>query len=132
MKSKRIMVCRVCKGDHWTTKCPYKESLEPLQRELLNSQGESSNNTAEADAAGAKPDAAKAPGGAATVGKYIPPGARDGGKRRGETMQGRRGEMFSFVSFVVKYLAHTYFAVVIYEIWFMPNFMLQYLNEFVD
>ncbi|XP_072176672.1 eukaryotic translation initiation factor 3 subunit G-like isoform X1 [Diadema setosum] len=90
MKMKRIMVCRVCKGDHWTTKCPYKDSLEPLQRELLQSQGETTTtpDTAAA-AAGAKPDAAK-PGVTASVGKYIPPAARDGAKRKGETMHSRR------------------------------------------
>ncbi len=39
LKSQRIVMCRVCKGDHWTTKCPYKDSLEPLQKELLQGGG---------------------------------------------------------------------------------------------
>ena len=26
---KGMVQCRLCKGDHWTTHCPYKESLEP-------------------------------------------------------------------------------------------------------
>lgn len=28
LKDKQKMVsCRICKGDHWTTKCPYKDSI---------------------------------------------------------------------------------------------------------
>ena len=26
-----VVKCRVCKGDHWTTKCPFKDSLQPLK-----------------------------------------------------------------------------------------------------
>ena len=26
---KGMVQCRLCKGDHWTTHCPYKESLDP-------------------------------------------------------------------------------------------------------
>ncbi|KAF9108851.1 translation initiation factor eIF3 subunit g, partial [Mortierella sp. AM989] len=29
LKNKKIL-CRICKGDHFTTKCPYKDSLGPL------------------------------------------------------------------------------------------------------
>ena len=25
--SKSMVTCRICKGDHWTTKCPYKDTL---------------------------------------------------------------------------------------------------------
>lgn len=27
--------CRLCKEDHWTKKCPYKDKLEPLRTSLL-------------------------------------------------------------------------------------------------
>ena len=30
----KIVQCRICKGDHWTTKCPYKDTLQPLQVRL--------------------------------------------------------------------------------------------------
>jgi len=23
-------MCRICKGDHWTTKCPFKDTHQPL------------------------------------------------------------------------------------------------------
>ena len=31
LKNQKIVQCRICKGDHWTTKCPYKDTLAPLQ-----------------------------------------------------------------------------------------------------
>ena len=27
--------CRLCKEDHWTKQCPYKDKLEPLRSSLL-------------------------------------------------------------------------------------------------
>jgi translation initiation factor 3 subunit G len=30
LKDRKVMVCRMCKGDHWTLKCPYKDTLQPL------------------------------------------------------------------------------------------------------
>lgn len=27
--------CRLCKEDHWTKQCPYKDKLEPLRTSLL-------------------------------------------------------------------------------------------------
>ena len=35
--SKKIL-CRVCKGDHFTLKCPYKDTLKPLQDLTLDLQ----------------------------------------------------------------------------------------------
>jgi hypothetical protein len=33
--SKRgIVKCRICKEDHWTTQCPYKDTLGPLRESL--------------------------------------------------------------------------------------------------
>ncbi len=26
-QAKGMVTCRICKGDHWTTKCPYKDTL---------------------------------------------------------------------------------------------------------
>ena len=31
LKGQKIVQCRVCKGDHWTTKCPYKDKLAPIE-----------------------------------------------------------------------------------------------------
>jgi len=83
LKGGSIVKCRVCKGDHWTTKCPYKESLQPLK------DIEEKEKAKDVDAAPQMADLAK-PGGS----KYVPPslrgGAGAGTERRGETMNSRR------------------------------------------
>jgi len=84
MGNKGIVKCRICKEDHWTTQCPYKDTLLPVQ-EALSKQAEEKK-------AGPAPAAAAA---AAKGGKegsaYVAPALRDGGNRKGETMAtGRR------------------------------------------
>jgi len=32
--TQKIVQCRICKGDHWTTKCPYKDRLEVIQAQV--------------------------------------------------------------------------------------------------
>ncbi|KGN63960.1 eukaryotic translation initiation factor 3 subunit G [Cucumis sativus] len=73
-----LMVCRTCgkKGDHWTSRCPYKD---------LAPQGEG------LDKATAPEAAAAAPGGA-TKGTYVPPGMRAGADRTGTDMRRRNDE----------------------------------------
>ena len=29
-----VVKCRICKEDHWTTQCPYKDTLGPLRESL--------------------------------------------------------------------------------------------------
>jgi len=72
-----MVSCRICKGDHWTTKCPYKDSLAPLQESLdadKKKDEPASNAGQQGPAAGARP------------GKYVPPSLREGGNRKGESM----------------------------------------------
>merc|ERR1719373_652938 len=66
-----VVKCRICKEDHWTTQCPYKDTLGPLRESLTGPVDE-------ADAApGAAPAAAApAPGGAGGGNKYVPPSRR--------------------------------------------------------
>jgi len=71
------VVCRLCKGDHFTAKCPYKDSLPGLE-------------TADAppfglDDAGPSTEAAPAPA-ATSGGKYVPPSMRGAGRGPGESM----------------------------------------------
>jgi len=80
-----MVVCRICKGDHWTLKCPYKDTLGPIS-DLGNALGTE-------DAASAAKE--EAPAAAPTTGKYVPPSLRaamagGGTARRGEAM-GRFG-----------------------------------------
>lgn len=78
LKGQKMVSCRICKGDHWTTKCPYKDSLAPLQ-ESLDAEKKKEEQTAagpnqQTAAAGPRP------------GKYVPPSLREGGNRKGESM----------------------------------------------
>jgi len=83
LKGQKIVQCRVCKGDHWTTKCPYKEKLAPIDEKLTEAELESSakEGTPSGAGAGAAPKAAPAPAGGGAPGKYVPPSLR--GKEKG-------------------------------------------------
>ncbi|XP_051527833.1 eukaryotic translation initiation factor 3 subunit G-like [Myxocyprinus asiaticus] len=39
LKEQKIVSCRICKGDHWTTRCPHKDTLGPMQKELAEQLG---------------------------------------------------------------------------------------------
>ena len=56
LKGQKIVSCRICKGDHWTTRCPYKDTLGPMQKELAEQLGLSTG------------EKEKLPGGARTLG----------------------------------------------------------------
>lgn len=73
-----LMVCRTCgkKGDHWTSRCPYKD---------LASQADGLDKTV-------APEATTAAPGGATKGTYVPPGMRGGAERTGTDMRRRNDE----------------------------------------
>lgn len=69
--------CRICSGEHWTSKCPYKDTMAP-EGEPGPSLGDGADNDAEA-----------ASGGLGTgSGGYVPPHLRKGGAATGERMSG--------------------------------------------
>ena len=75
MKRKgQVVKCRICKEDHWTTQCPYKDTLGPL-RESLTGPVEGEGGPEGAAAGGAAAAAAPAAG---AGGKYVPPSRRGG------------------------------------------------------
>ncbi|KAH9855680.1 translation initiation factor 3 RNA-binding subunit [Lenzites betulinus] len=76
------VVCRLCKGDHFTAKCPYKDSLSGLDGTDTPPAGLDDTGTPAEPAA-----AAPATG---TGGKYVPPSMRGAGRGPGEAM-GRPG-----------------------------------------
>lgn len=79
LKSTKIVQCRICKGDHWTTKCPYKDTLAPLQEKLE-----------EGNKPEVPPPSSSAPV-SKTASKYVPPSMREGAnKGRGESMASQR------------------------------------------
>lgn len=73
--------CRICKEDHWTTQCPYKDRA-PAAGQLDES---SRAVAAAANAASKGLDMTKSD-------RYVPPLMRDGARRGGEAMMGARGQ----------------------------------------
>ncbi|XP_029657563.1 eukaryotic translation initiation factor 3 subunit G isoform X1 [Octopus sinensis] len=88
IKSQKIVTCRICKGDHWTTRCPYKDTLQPLQDNLK--EGEKKQDaTTPGSVAGSL---------ASKSGKYVPPSLRDGAnKGRGESMNNSKRDDFATI-----------------------------------
>ncbi|KAK2168029.1 hypothetical protein LSH36_21g06004 [Paralvinella palmiformis] len=78
LKNHKMVSCRICKGDHWTTRCPYKDTLAPIQDAL-----DGDKKKEEVPEETQETPASSAP---SRPGKYVPPNLRDGGNRRGETM----------------------------------------------
>jgi len=82
--NKGVVKCRICKEDHWTTQCPYKDTLGPLKESLSGTENREN------------PEAAAPAAAANTVGgKYVPPSRRgaegsSAGARLGDTMPERR------------------------------------------
>lgn len=85
LKGQKIVSCRICKGDHWTTRCPYKDTLGPMQKELAEQLGLS---TGEKEKLPGELEPVQAT--QSKTGKYVPPSLRDGASRRGESMQPNR------------------------------------------
>jgi len=83
--------CRLCKEDHWTTQCPYKDKLAPLREMLGDEKGEEEG--AQGTPATGGPQAGPKVGGPTDgKGKYVPPSMRGGdAPKRGETMMSARG-----------------------------------------
>jgi len=87
LKGQKMVSCRICKGDHWTTKCPYKDSLAPLQElDADKKKDEPASNAAPQTAAGGQ-----------RPGKYVPPSLREGGNRKGESMSLKNRGLLSAV-----------------------------------
>ncbi|KAM6233263.1 LOW QUALITY PROTEIN: eukaryotic translation initiation factor 3 subunit G [Porphyrio hochstetteri] len=85
LKGQKIVSCRICKGDHWTTRCPLQGHLGPMQKELAEQLGLS---TGEKEKLPGSPEPVQAQ--QSKTGKYVPPSLRDGASRRGESMQPNR------------------------------------------
>ncbi|KAB7495557.1 Eukaryotic translation initiation factor 3 subunit G [Armadillidium nasatum] len=71
--------CRLCKEDHWTKQCPYKDKLEPLRSSLMDDEKDE-------EPAAAAPQEKKT----GIPGKYVPPSMREGGSKKGESMISNR------------------------------------------
>ncbi|CEJ84941.1 Putative Nucleotide-binding, alpha-beta plait [[Torrubiella] hemipterigena] len=78
LKDKKVK-CRICNGEHFTARCPYKDTMAPV--------GE---NGAADVAAGMGDEPAPAAGPGAKKGSYVPPALRGGAGAAGERMGGSK------------------------------------------
>merc|ERR1712001_3894 len=91
--NKGVVKCRICKEDHWTTMCPYKDTLGPLRDSLAGTEKDGEGGQAEAGKLGepGKPGAGLPGTSAGPGGKYVPPSRRGADGRIGESMPDRKG-----------------------------------------
>jgi translation initiation factor 3 subunit G len=88
LKDKKVK-CRICNGEHFTARCPYKDTMAPV----------GANGAADV-AAGLPDEAGAASAGAGPAGKkgsYVPPALR-GDRPAGERMGGKFGERDDFAT----------------------------------
>lgn len=85
-----MVSCRICKGDHWTTKCPFKDSVKAVDiddTKGMLSQCTPVEFTGYTGTATATTDSNKPELGGPPTTKYVPPSLRgDGAARQGESM----------------------------------------------
>lgn len=80
LKDKQVK-CRICSGEHFTAKCPFKGTMAPLGEEGA------------VDVAAGHADTPEGPGGlGAGKSSYVPPHLRNGGTAGGERMGGGKFE----------------------------------------
>ncbi|KAM6533625.1 translation initiation factor eIF3 subunit g [Fusarium falciforme] len=87
LKDKKVK-CRICNGEHFTARCPYKDTMAPI--------GESGAADVAAGM-GDEPAAAAAGGAGAKKGSYVPPALRGTGGA-GERMGSKFGERDDFAT----------------------------------
>jgi len=70
LKDKKVK-CRICNGEHFTARCPFKDTMAPVGEEP-------------ADVAAGPADTAEGPGGLGSgKSSYVPPHLRNGGAASG-------------------------------------------------
>lgn len=103
LKDKKVK-CRICSGEHFTARCPYKDTMAPV-----GANGAADVAAGMGDEAAAAAAAAAGGAGAGKKGSYVPPALRDGarasaGDRMGGSKFGERDDLATLrvtnVSFV--------------------------------
>ncbi|GAB7351962.1 hypothetical protein MBLNU459_g2491t1 [Dothideomycetes sp. NU459] len=83
--------CRICSGDHFTTKCPFKDTMAPEGEAgagLPDLGDDAGSKTMDVISGGGGGGGMSGPGGSS----YVPPHLRKGASATGETMNGRGGK----------------------------------------
>ncbi|KAL8382789.1 hypothetical protein RB595_006524 [Gaeumannomyces hyphopodioides] len=85
LKDKKVK-CRICNGEHFTARCPYKDTMAPVGEAAPGGPGAGADLGPGDDMGGGAGGA-----GAGKKGSYVPPALRNGGKE-GEKMGGAGGK----------------------------------------
>jgi len=114
LKDKKVK-CRICNGEHFTARCPYKDTMTPI--------GENGGPADVAAGMGDEPGAGGGAGGAgggaggagggpgAKKGSYVPPALRgDRGAAAGERMGGKYGDRDDLATLRVTNVSISYLA----------------------
>ncbi|TDZ51817.1 Eukaryotic translation initiation factor 3 subunit G [Colletotrichum trifolii] len=95
LKDKKVK-CRICNGEHFTARCPYKDTMAPIGADGADPAAGMGDEPA---AAGPGAAAAAAGGAGAKKGSYVPPALRAGatgaaaGDRMGGSKYGERDDL---------------------------------------
>jgi translation initiation factor 3 subunit G len=105
LKDKKVK-CRICNGEHFTARCPYKDTMAPIGEAGAADVGAGMGD--EPSAAGASAVGAAGPG---KKGSYVPPALRGGGAgAQGERMGGKYGERDDFATLRVTNVSFLFFS----------------------
>ncbi|KAJ5105554.1 hypothetical protein NUU61_002901 [Penicillium alfredii] len=74
LKDKKVK-CRICSGEHFTARCPFKDTMAPVEEPTSGAGGDADEDKAGALGSGSS--------------SYVPPHLRKGGAGGGEKMGGR-------------------------------------------
>ncbi|EMC93480.1 hypothetical protein BAUCODRAFT_37162 [Baudoinia panamericana UAMH 10762] len=84
LQKKMQIKCRICQGDHFTTKCPFKDTMAP--------EGEAAGAPSDLDDRMGGDTGGAGGGGGGVGGSYVPPHLRKGAAGSGERMGGGKFE----------------------------------------
>ncbi|KAL8407847.1 hypothetical protein RB594_006600 [Gaeumannomyces avenae] len=92
LKDKKVK-CRICNGEHFTARCPYKDTMAPVGEAGAGGPGGPGGDMGLDDDMGGGGGGGGGAGGAGAgkKGSYVPPALRNGGKE-GEKMGGAGGK----------------------------------------
>jgi len=88
-QAKGTVKCRLCKEDHWTKQCPYKDKLEPIRTSLMGEEKEEDAAAEGSSSMGGGKGIGATLGAGGGGSKYVPPSLREGANKRGESMSSR-------------------------------------------